>query len=118
MLTASPALGFLPLAELPWSGLEVIFTWILAAFDMAPTVVFMIWFGLGVLSASIESGWPYLLPAMGAILTITSSVILEATPIWAGPLGRKAFLAYTFIYVVILVGGGMYTAMEWNSILD
>lgn len=117
-LTTSPAFGFLPLAELPWSGPGVIFTWILAAFDVPPTVMFLIWAQLGLPSESIESGWLYLLPAMGAILTITPTLVLGVTRIWSSSAGRKAFVAYTIGYVVVLVGGGVYTAMEWNSILD
>jgi len=45
-------------------------------------------------------------------------LLLGLTRIWSSKVGRKAFLAYTIGYVVVLVGGGIYTAMEWNSILD
>ena len=117
-LTTCPAFGYFPLAELPWSGPGVILTWILAAFDMPPTVVFLIWTQLGLPSESMESLWLYLLPAMGAILTITPTLVLGTTRIWSSARGRKPFAAYTIGYVVVLIGGGVYTAMEWSSILD
>ena len=117
-LTASPAFGFFPLAQLPWSGPGVIFTWSLAAFDMPPSAPFMMWSAIGLPSESIEPLWPYLLPLMGVILTVTPSVILGTTRIWTNTVGRRAFVAYTILYVAALVGGGLYAAREWNSILD
>ena len=117
-LTASPAFGFFPLAKLPWSGPGVLLTWSLAAFDMPPSAPFILWSGIGLPSERIEPLWPYLLLAMGVILTVTPAVILGTTRIWTSTVGRHAFIAYSILYFLALIGGGVYTAIEWHSILD
>lgn len=118
LLTVSPAFGFWPLAELPWSGPGVVFTWILAAFDMPPSAPLYVWAALGLPTENILRDWRYWLPAIAIFMTVTPALILSLTNIWMRTAGRRILVAYTVVYAVALVVGGIYTAIEWNTILD
>lgn len=114
VLTACPAIGIFPLRELPWSGLGVLLTWVLAAFDMPPTILLI----PGILGG-LYSDVPHLiLSLLGSVLTITPTIVLARSTVWNSISGRRVFLIYTFGYALLLVGGGIYTALQWNSIVD
>jgi len=113
-LTLPPLVGVFPLRSLPWSGPAVVFTWILASFDMPAAILLLPGIYLGIYSEIPLS----LVPLAGALLTVSPAIVIRCDGLWKTAAARRTIAIYTMIYRATLVGCGLFTAWNWNRILD